>query len=51
MVLAEYNLGELKRKELVTENFNIAKSDYILKASHPGLAVLVKRVQSGEVPT
>lgn len=43
LVLAEYNLGELKRRELVTENFSGAKRDYVVKATHPGRALLVKR--------
>ncbi len=46
VVLAEYNLGELKRAELVTENYSGAKRDYILKATHPGRALLVKGVQA-----
>lgn len=46
VVLAEYNLGELKRAELVTENYSGAKRDYILKATHPGRALLVRRVQA-----
>lgn len=44
-VLAEYNLGELKRRELVTENFSGTKREYMLKATHPGRALLVRRVQ------
>ena len=46
VVLAEYNLGELKRAELVTENYSGAKREYILKATHPGRALLVRRVQA-----
>lgn len=44
-VLTEYNLGELLQRELVTQNYSSGKLDYIIKATHLGLARLVKRVR------
>lgn len=49
MVLAEYNLGELKQRELVTENFSTARRDYVVKATHPARALLVRRGQPRNV--
>lgn len=43
MVHAEYNLGELNRRELVTENFSGSKRDYVVKATHLGRTLLVLR--------
>lgn len=48
-VLAEYNLGELKRRELVTENYSNARRDYVVKATHSGRALLVRRGQPQNV--
>lgn len=51
MVLAEYNLGELTRRELVTENFSTARRDYVVKATHPARTLLVRRGQPRSVAT
>ena len=41
-IRSEYNLGELERREFITSNFSVQQRDYIVKATHPGRAYLMK---------
>lgn len=44
-VLTEYNLGELLRRKLVTQEYDIEYSDYIIKITHSGRTRLIKGVR------
>lgn len=45
-VLAEYNLGELKRRDLLTITYSAGR--YTVKVTHEGRALLVKREKLGD---
>lgn len=47
-VVAEYNLGELHQRDLVTMTYRTGSRDYLVKATHAGRAQLVKREKLGD---